>query len=159
MMTRRLSVACLSGLAISMASCLSSGFKPVSPDPRLEVDRGQHDFGAIPPTEPVQAFFTVSNTGGKTLEITKVQTSCGCTAGMMDSQSILPGKSSRLKVSYDPRGRNGPQSRILTLYTNDPQNPQKQLNIIANVTAGAPAQQPAAPPAASAAPASGPGRK
>ena len=44
-MMRRTTIVCLAGLALFTASCLSFGFKPVSPDPRLEVDRVQHDFG------------------------------------------------------------------------------------------------------------------
>jgi hypothetical protein len=146
-------------VALATSSCWPFGFRPVSPDPRLVVDREQHDFGSIPPTETVEAVFTVSNTGGKTLEITKIQTSCGCTAGMMDSQSILSGKSSRLRVTYDPRGKNGPQHRVLTLSTNDPLNPQKQLGIHANVAAVAPPQPAATPPAPNAVPASGPEKR
>ena len=158
-MTRKHRFICMAMLALATASCWPFGFRPVSPDPRLVVDREQHNFGSIPPTETVEALFTVSNTGGKTLEITRIQTTCGCTAGMMDSKTILSGKSSRLRVTYDPRGKNGPQHRVLTLFTNDPQNPQKQLGITANVTAGAPAQQPAAPPAANTVPASGSERR
>jgi hypothetical protein len=158
-MINRHRLVCLVLVALAASSCWPFGFRPVSPDPRLVVDRERHDFGTIPPTDTVEAVFTVSNTGGKTLEITKVQTSCGCTAGMMDSQSILPGKSSRLRVTYDPRGKNGPQNRALTLFTNDPQNPQKQLGISANVAAVAPIQPPATPPAAGTVPASGSGQK
>jgi len=133
-------------VALATSSCWPFGFRPVSPDPRLVVDRQEHNFGTIPPTENVETVFTVSNTGGKTLEITKVQTSCGCTAGMMDSQSILPGKSSRLRVAYDPRGKNGQQHKVLTLFTNDPLNPQKALSIWANIVATPlPVEQPATP--------------
>ena len=158
-MMRRTTIVCLAGLALFTASCLSFGFKPVSPDPRLEVDRVQHDFGTIPPTEKVEAVFNVANKGAKTLEISRIQTSCGCTAGMMDSQTIKPGETSRLKVTYDPRGKSGRQAKTLMLFTNDPQNPQKQLSISADVIASAPIQQPATPPAGNAVPASAPEKK
>ena len=138
MMIRRLFVVCLAGLAVLTVSCLPFGLKPVSPDPKLEVDREQHDFGSIPPTEPVQTVFKVANRGGKTLEITRIQTSCGCTAAMMDSQTIKPGEVSSLKVTFDPRGRSGQQSRTLWLFSSDPHNPQKQLNVTADVAPIAP---------------------
>ena len=159
MMIRKLAIVCLAGLGLFTASCLPFGFKPLSPEPKLEVDRDQHDFGSIPPTEPVQTVFKVANRGGKTLEISRIQTSCGCTAGMMDSQTIKPGETSRLKVTYDPRGKSGRQGKTLWLYTNDPQNTQKQLSIIADVTVGTPMQQPVIPPADNAVPVSGPGKK
>jgi len=154
-MMRRTTIVCLAGLALFTASCLSFGFKPVSPDPRLEVDRVQHDFGTIPPTEKIEAVFNVTNKGAKTLEISRIQTSCGCTAAMMDSQTIKPGETSRLKVTFDPRGKNGRQGKTLWLYTNDPQNPQKQLSIIADITAVTPVQQSAPPSATSSIPSSG----
>lgn len=146
-MQTRSRIACAVLLALAMAACWPFGFRPVSPDPRLALDREQHNFGDIPPTESVATVFTVSNTGGKTLDIARVQTTCGCTAGMMDSQKIEPGKSSRLRVGFDPRGKNGPQHKVLTLFTNDPMNPQKQIGITANIVSTPPPQAPAVPPA------------
>lgn len=109
------------------------------------MDQTQHDFGQIPATDTVQTVFKVKNTGGKTLEISRIQTSCGCTAAMMDSQSLKPGESSRLKVTFDPRGKAGRQARTLWLFTNDPlpENQQKQLVVIADIQAVTPMQQPA----------------
>jgi hypothetical protein len=132
----------LAVVAIATTSCFPFGFKPFSSDPLLVVDRPQHDFGAIPATDVVQTVFKVSNNGGKTLEISRIQTSCGCTAGMMDSQTIKPGGSSRLKVTFDPRGKHGRQARTLWLFSNDPKNPQQQLVIMSDIMALTPTQQP-----------------
>ena len=132
----------LLAVAIATTSCFPFGFKPVSSDPVLVVDRAQHDFGAIPATDVVQTVFTVKNTGGKTLEISRIQTSCGCTAGMMDSQTIKPGGTSRLKVTFDPRGKHGRQARTLWLFSNDPKNPQQQLAVMSDIMALTPTAQP-----------------
>ena len=134
----------LLAMAIATTSCWPFGFSPSSPDPKLEIDRVQHDFGPIPPTETVQTTFKVKNVGGKTLEISRIQTSCGCTAAMMDSQSLKPGDSSRLKVTFDPRGKSGKMARTLWLFTNDkdPASQQKQIVIMADVAATSPMQQP-----------------
>ncbi len=132
----------LFALAIATASCFPFGFKPVSSDPVLVMDRAQHDFGAIPATDVIQTVFTVKNTGGKTLEISRIQTSCGCTAGMMDSQTIKPGGTSRLKVTFDPRGKHGRQARTLWLFSNDPKNPQQQLAVMSDIMALTPTAQP-----------------
>ncbi len=156
---RKPAMACLAGLSVLMASCLSSGFKPVSPDPRVELDRGQHDFGTIPPTETVQTVFMVTNRGGRNLEISGVQSSCGCTGGVMDSRTIRPGETGRLTVYYNPRGWNGPQAKTITLFTNDPQTPQTPLGISANVAADVPTQPPVVSPASPAVPAPGSGQR
>jgi len=154
MMIRRTTIVCLAGITLLTASCLPFGLKSTSPDPKLVVDRDQHDFGSIPPTETVQTIFRVTNKGKKTLEISRIQSSCGCTAAMMDSQSLKSGETGSLKVTYDPRGKNGKQARTLWLFTNDPLNPQKQLNINADVTAPS-VQQEVAPSATSSVPSSG----
>lgn len=152
-MTMRMTrIACLAGLALLTTSCVPFGVKLFASDPKLEVDRVQHDFGSIPPTDSVEAIFNITNKGGKPLEITRIQTSCGCTAGMMDSKTVNPGATNRLKVTYDPRGKNGRQEKTLWLFTNDPKNAQKQLNISADVVSATQIQQPSSPPA----PVSGP---
>jgi hypothetical protein len=132
----------LAVVAIAAVSCFPFSFKPFGSDPMLVVDRAQHDFGAIPATDMVQTVFKVSNNGGKTLEISRIQTSCGCTAGMMDSQTVKPGTTSRLKVTFDPRGKHGRQARTLWLFSNDPKNPQQQLVVISDIMALTPTQQP-----------------
>jgi len=143
-MSKKHTLIYLMALALGTTSCFPFGFKPKSAEPKLEVDAAQHDFGSIPATDTVQTVFKVKNSGGKTLEISRIQTSCGCTAAMMDSQSLKPGESSRLKVTFDPRGKSGRQARTLWLFTNDPdpQNQQKQLVIQADIQALTPMQQP-----------------
>jgi len=115
---------------------LSSCFlltRPQSPDPMLWVSEETHEFGDIPPTDLVEHVFEVKNVGAKALEISRVQTSCGCTAAVMDSQLLKPNQKTRLKVTFDPRGRSGPQNRIVWIFSNDPKTAQKQLRVNANV--------------------------
>ena len=144
-MSKKNTLLSLFALALVATSCFPFSFKPKSTEPKLEIDRVQHDFGAIPATDTVQTVFKVRNAGGKTLEISRIQTSCGCTAAMMDSQSLKPGESSRLKVTFDPRGKAGRQARTLWLFTNDPDpaNAQKQIVIMSEIQALTPMQQPA----------------
>jgi len=144
-MSKKNTLIYLFALALATTSCFPFSFKPKSAEPKLEVNVAQHDFGAIPATDTVQTVFQVKNTGGKTLEISRIQTSCGCTAAMMGSQSLKPGESSPLKVTFDPRGKAGRQARTLWLFTNDPDpaNAQKQLVIMADIQALTPMQQPA----------------
>ena len=142
-MNTRNALPCILVVVALTTSCIPlSAFRPVSPDPVIAVDQERHDFGNIPGSDLVQTVFIVKNDGGRTLEISRVQTSCGCTAAMMDSQTLRPGISSRLKVTFDPRGRSGPQTRQVWLYSNDPKTPQKQLLIMATIMAATPTNQP-----------------
>jgi len=120
-------------VCVLAASCLTGGFRPQSPDPVLWVEADRYDFGNIPATEPVGKVFKVTNKGGKDLNISRVQTTCGCTAAVLDSQMLKPGESTRLKVTFDPRGKGGPQTRPVWIYSNDPKAPQKSLTITSNV--------------------------
>ncbi len=141
-MNRRILLPTLVLAALAASSCLPFLFRPVSPDPTITTDRDKHDFGTIPGTEVVETKFKVRNVGGKTLEISRVQTSCGCTSSVIGSQSLKPGASCELSVKYDPRGRSGRQARTIWLFSNDPKTPQKQLVIISDVPSLSPAQDP-----------------
>jgi len=123
------------GSGILASSCLFGvgGFKPTSPDPVVWVDSDKHDWGTITGAETVDHVFAVRNMGGAPLNITRVQTSCGCTAAVLDHQYLKPGEETRLKVTFDPRGRHGAQTRTVWIHSNDPKNPQKQLVISANI--------------------------
>lgn len=127
-------------IALAAASCVTGGFKPESPDPVVWVDSEKHDWGTIQAVAPVEHVFKVRNTGGAGLNIARVQTSCGCTAAVMDHQFLKPGEETRLKVTFDPRGRSGPQTRTIWIHSNDPKTPQKQLVISSTIEAA-----PAAP--------------
>ena len=116
-----------------MSSCFLWGMRPESPDPVIRVNRLQHDFGNIPGGEPVSTEFTVTNRGGKPLNLARVATTCGCTAAVLGNQLLNPGESTKLKVSYDPRGKTGQQSRTVTIFSNDPRTPQIGVNISANI--------------------------
>ena len=133
-------------VCILAASCLP-GARPQSPDPVLWVEADRHDFGNIPATQPVEKVFKVTNKGGKDLNITRVQTTCGCTSSVMDNQLLKPGESTRLKVTFDPRGKSGPQTRPVWIYSNDPKTPQKSVTITSNVLNEVPPPSSAAFPA------------
>ena len=126
-------------LAVLTASCMGGpeSFKPTSPDPVAWVDSDRHDWGTIPATDPVEHVFRVRNMGGAPLNIARVQTSCGCTAAVLDHQYLKPGEETRLKITFDPRGRNGQQTRTVWIHSNDPKTPQKQILIQSTIEAPA----------------------
>jgi Protein of unknown function (DUF1573) len=77
-----------------------------------------HDFGEIPQSVPVTVEFAFTNTGDEALIIKDVITSCGCTASDYTKEPIMPGKSSKIKVSFNAANP-GSFSKTITVNSND----------------------------------------
>jgi len=95
----------------------------------IAFDKAEHDFGVISESGGVAAYeFTFKNTGEIPLVITKVSTSCGCTAPDWSKEPIAPGEQGFIKVTFNPKGRSGDFTKSLTVFTNG--NPSAlKLNI------------------------------
>jgi Protein of unknown function (DUF1573) len=90
------------------------------------------DVGSIAKGDSVNHDFVIQNEGGAPLEITRVNPACGCTVVSFD-KLIAPGKTGIIHSSVDTTAFNGPIAKGITVYTNDPENPQIQLTIKAKV--------------------------
>lgn len=62
--------------------------------------------------------FTFSNTGKGNLVIIDAAAQCGCTRPEYPKNPIAPGKSSKIKVTYNPLGRPGAFDKAVTVKTN-----------------------------------------
>lgn len=92
----------------------------------------EHDFGTINPNDVVETVFTFTNTGEADLVISKAAGSCGCTVPDYPKEPIAPGQKADIKVSFDPKGKNGMQNKTVTLTTNTASGMEK-LAIKANI--------------------------
>jgi hypothetical protein len=110
-----------------------AAFKPESPDPVLWISAKQYDFGAIPASAEVTHALTIQNRGGKTLVISRVATTCGCATGIPGRKSLQPGESTEMTLHFDPRDKIGPVARTLSIFCNDPANPQQLIYVMATV--------------------------
>lgn len=114
---------------------------PIGDNPRLALpELAQtnylYDFGDVPPDEIQETTITVENKGTQPLEIKSVRASCGCTAANMGEDTIPPGESTQLRVTYDPTYNNdaGKQiTRQVVIESNDPAAPVVEFTIRANV--------------------------
>jgi hypothetical protein len=111
-----------------LASSAAAGSKPI-----LYVPKISHDFGVVKEGKVVEHTFTFANKGNAPLEIKNVRTSCGCTAALLSSKIIEPGKDGTIKVELDTKNRIGKQNRTVTIVSNDVNEPNKILTIQANV--------------------------
>ena len=93
----------------------------------------EHDFGTITESAGiVSCDFLIKNTGTTPVVITKVTTSCGCTAPDWSKEPIASGKDGFVKVTFNPKGVSGDFTKTLVVFTNG--NPQSiRLKIKGNV--------------------------
>jgi hypothetical protein len=93
----------------------------------------EHDFGKVTEGEKVGYVFTFENQGKGNLVILSATTSCGCTIPKYDIKPIAPGESGNIEVIFDTSGRNGMQTKTITVKSNAT-TPVILLKITADVT-------------------------
>ena len=90
----------------------------------IAFDEYKHDFGTIRENGgKVSAVFTFTNRGDSPLVISKVTTSCGCTASEWTQEPVAPGEQGYIKATYDPANRTNFFNKSVTVYSNG--NPSK----------------------------------
>ena len=106
---------------------------PVTRAPRIAVDPAAFDFGQLRAGRKVHRQFAVKNFGAADLEIANVTTTCGCTAALLDRNTIRPGRSATLRVTFDTRDDRGKVTRSVLIESNDPARPKLELKLEATV--------------------------
>ncbi len=102
--------------------------------PAIEVNQKIKDFGEVAKGEKLEAVFTVKNAGTAPLEINQVRPTCGCTVADFD-HTIPPGGSGAVKAVVDTEAFSGPIAKAVLVFSNDPENPQVNLVVKADVRA------------------------
>jgi hypothetical protein len=95
----------------------------------------EHDFGKIVEGEKVAHIFAFENKGPGDLVIASTSTSCGCTATKYDRNPIAAGKEGTLEVVFDSNGRNGIQTKTISVRSNS-KTEVVMLKITAEVVSG-----------------------
>lgn len=62
--------------------------------------------------------FTFTNTGDANLVVLDATAQCGCTRPEYPKNPVAPGKSSKIKVTYNPFARPGAFEKVVTVKTN-----------------------------------------
>jgi hypothetical protein len=78
----------------------------------------EYDFGKIKEGEKVAHIFAFVNKGPGDLVIESASTSCGCTVSKYDRSPIAAGKGGNLEVVFDSNGRNGIQTKTISVRSN-----------------------------------------
>jgi hypothetical protein len=78
----------------------------------------EHNFGKVTEGEKVAYIFTFENKGTASLVITSATASCGCTVPKYSTKPVFPGGNGNLEVVFDTSGRNGMQTKTITVKSN-----------------------------------------
>ncbi|MDQ1296675.1 MAG: hypothetical protein QG576_241 [Bacteroidota bacterium] len=84
----------------------------------IEFTEYEHNFGKVKEGEKVACIFSFRNAGTGDLVISRATTSCGCTVPKYDTKPISPGKAGSLEVVFDTSGRNGIQTKTISVQSN-----------------------------------------
>lgn len=78
----------------------------------------EHDFGKVAEGEKVSYQFRFENKGTGDLVIASVMTTCGCTVTKYNRKPIQPGESGTIEAVFDTSGRDGMQTKTITVNSN-----------------------------------------
>ena len=114
--------------------CLCFGVLSCSKqEPDIQVDTESYDFGTIFQMGSYEHVFKLRNAGTAKLVVDRVRSTCGCTATLLSEKEIEPGGEARLEVSLKSGMYERPLAKRITVFSNDPDEPEKKLRITATV--------------------------
>ena len=99
----------------------------------LTFEEQTFDFGEITDLEPVVKTVTFKNSGDKTLEITNVKASCGCTTGKLAKKTYEPGESGTVDITFNPKGKSGKTTKHVHFTSNDPEAKSRSVTFSASI--------------------------
>lgn len=92
------------------------------------------DWGIVRPKDnPLKGKFIIKNTGTDTLKIVNVQPTCGCTYAPLNKNILLPNETTDLAVTLSISNYEGPISKHIRIYSNDPKHSLIDLELKANI--------------------------
>lgn len=100
---------------------------------KIEFAKEKHDFGMISESGgPVSTDFIFTNTGKEPLVIYSATAQCGCTKPSFPDEPIMPGKSGKIHVSFNPKTFSGAFRKSITIRSNASKS-KKTLHITGTI--------------------------
>jgi hypothetical protein len=97
--------------------------------PVIFFENADFNFGKIFKGQKVEHVYKFENRGKGILEISKVKTSCGCTAVMLTNKIISSGKTGEIKATFNSGSYKGNVTKSITVLSNDPDSPKYKLTL------------------------------
>jgi hypothetical protein len=100
---------------------------------KIICEKPDYDFGSAEAATIVTHEYVIKNGGDLTLEIKRVQPSCGCTVAKLSQQMVKPGDTAVITATLSLAGRSGHQDKHIIVESSDPQSPTIILNLHGDV--------------------------
>ncbi len=127
-------------LGLPLAAVLLAACGGGTPD--IDLAQSQTDLGVVTNGEIPTIEIPVRNLGNGDLIIEAVTTSCGCTSASIMPEVIPPGGTGTLAIRYDSGAHGpdevGPVMRQIFIASNDPDKPEVEFRLLAEVIAAQP---------------------
>jgi hypothetical protein len=101
--------------------------------PKIDFDTDRIDIGKVDAAAEVPCKFVIFNRGTAPLQITKAKSECGCTATDFKGCLLKPGSSTPLNIIVDTTLKQGPVTKDMVVYSDDPERPIARLFISMDV--------------------------
>ncbi len=101
--------------------------------PKLVLSEESWNYGEVAPDKKLSHQFNIKNEGGEKLIIESVYSSCACVVTDLSAKEIAPGKETELTATFDPYGYEGEVSKFITIKSNDPEEPEKKIELTIHV--------------------------
>jgi hypothetical protein len=92
-----------------------------------------HHFGTILKGQKVKHIFEIENITPKTIQIDRVETSCGCTAALISSKTLKPKQRAKITAEFDSENFQGYQEKSIHVYERHSKEPLVMLKIQVNI--------------------------
>ncbi|HET8574278.1 MAG TPA: DUF1573 domain-containing protein [Edaphocola sp.] len=77
-----------------------------------------YDFGTVKEGAKVEHDYVFKNVGDQPLQILRVDASCGCTTPEWPKRPIMPGKTEKIKVTFNSAGNVGKTIKEISIQSN-----------------------------------------
>ncbi len=122
-------------LTASTAVAHMDSLTPSDGNPKAVVADGQtsYDFGIMKPGSKGEHTFVIANEGQSNLDLRLGASTCKCTLGDLENESVKPGTSTRVTLSWTVKPNDVSFSQSAQVLTNDPANPALTFAIVGKV--------------------------
>lgn len=103
------------------------------PPGQIEFEQSIVALGDIWDARPVDALYPFTNVGEGPLVLGKFTATCSCTVAKLDKVYYEPGETGVIRVTLNPRGREGGQHKVAWIETNDPRASRATLIVTATI--------------------------
>lgn len=92
-----------------------------------------YDFGHVGLEFTIIHEFAFYNEGPEAITIDSARVTCDCSQAIVLDNVVQPGDTGKVRLSFTTTNFYGPNNKIMTIYTSDPELPQKQFFYLAIV--------------------------